>query len=50
MEKKQREQKVKDLDKWLNDFDNENSPYADVNLIGESEDYVRGYKDGIALD
>ena len=44
---KEIKEKVSNLNKWLEDFENEDSQYADVNLIGENEDYVRGYKDAL---
>ena len=48
MNEEERKEKVKNLNKWLEDFDKVDSPFADVNLIGESRDYVEGFKDGIS--
>jgi len=44
MEKKQI--RIESLYKWLIDF-KDDSPYADVNLVGNNEDYVRGFIDGL---
>ena len=37
-------ERLRNLNRWLEDF-REDSDYADVNLIGEGEAYVRGFRD-----
>ena len=42
-----KKEKVENLNKWLEDF-RDDSPFADVNLVGNSRDYVKGYRDGLS--